>query len=59
MKSIVQIIACLAFVLAASNCTTYVNPEGQDTHTTMTRTITDDPQVRGASVTTRQTTTRY
>ena len=57
MKIIVQTIAGLALILSLTNCTAYVDPGGSASHTTTTRTITDDPYTPGPSVTTR--TTRY
>jgi hypothetical protein len=61
MKAIAQSLAVIALVFGVSNCTAYIDPDGPDaSRTTTTRTISEDPYAPGgASVTTRQTTTRY
>ena len=59
MKTIIQSATAIGLILALTNCTAYVDPGVEDTHTTTTRTVSDNPYTPGATVTTRKTTTRY
>lgn len=61
MKSLIQSMTILVFLMVLTNCTAYVDPSGiapAAATTTTTRTISD-PYSPDASVTTEKTTTRY